>query len=614
MVGPLVAGGDPWVWTPEWGQSMTTAGIVGPVTLERTGDASIDALFVTPLDPHTIQVAVVVTNHTRDVLPARLDLDVAGDRARLDVDLPAGPGRVDTVIELGDGRLDQWQPAGSDSGGPAVHELGATLATVAGHALDRRTTHFGLRTARVVPDDAGHARYLEVNGQPVFVKAVNYIPWQHFAEVGRNFYDRDMRMLVDAHGNSVGVHAHVQSPHCYDAADDAGVLVFQDFALQWSYDSGTETNPGFVDTACRQITEMAYLLHNHPSVVYYACHNEPARMFDPRRGEDGPETDRGEAHLDAALDSTLRAVDTGRHVHRASGIGDDVHNYAGSLTGGSVYRVRERPAWFVSEYGFWTVGPQAQKFGDRGWPPDPEQMREWVSRLSFIGSTCAFVGLPSRYESLEAWAEATQAYGAALAKHQTEWFRAHRGDPFMGYRWHFWADWWGYSGGGLVDVERVPKATYEAFRDASRPRLLVGLQDGSVVPAGEVTVPIVAVNDGGDAWRDTASWEVVEGRSAVFAPDFDGARIGLPLPPDADARVAVPRDRGGVVADGELFFDAAPNAATRVGEVPVVLEPGQARTLVVRWSDTELGDQENFVHFHCPGVPEEHGPGLTVVT
>jgi beta-mannosidase len=613
MVGPLVAGGDPWVWTPEWGQSMTTAGIVGPVTLERTGDASIDALFVTPLDPHTVQVAVVVTNHTADVLPARLDLDVAGDRARLDVDLPAGPGRVDTVIELGDGRLDQWQPAGSESGGPAVHELGATLATVAGHALDRRTTRFGLRTARVVPDDADHARYLEVNGQPVFVKAVNYIPWQHFAEVGRNFYDRDMRMLVDAHGNSVGVHAHVQSPHCYDAADDAGVLVFQDFALQWSYDSGTETNPGFVDTACRQITEMAYLLHNHPSVVYYACHNEPVRMFDPRRGEDGPETDRGEAHLDAALDSTLRAVDTGRHVHRASGIGDDVHNYAGSLTGGSVYRVRERPAWFVSEYGFWTVGPQAQKFGDRGWPPDPEQMREWVSRLSFIGSTCAFVGLPSRYESLEAWAEATQAYGAALAKHQTEWFRAHRGDPFMGYRWHFWADWWGYAGGGLVDVERVPKATYEAFRDASRPRLLVGLQDGSVVPAGEVTVPMVAVNDGGDAWRDTASWEVVDARSAVFAPDFDGARIGLPLPPDADARVAVPRDRGGVVADGELFFDAAPNAATPVGEVPVVLEPGQARTLVVRWSDTELGDQENFVHFHCPGAGEEHGPGLTVI-
>lgn len=613
MVGPLEAGGDPWVWTPEWGQSKTTAGIVGPVTLERTGDASIDALFVTPLDGASVQVAVVMTNDGGEALPAHLDLDVAGDRARLEVELPPGPGRVDALVELDVGGVQPWQPAGSESGGPAVHELGAALATVDGHALDRRTTRFGLRTARVVADDAGHAQHLEVNDRPVFVKAVNYIPWQHFAEVGRSFYDRDMRMLLGAHGNSVGVHAHVQSPHCYDAADDAGVLVFQDFALQWCYDSGAETNPGFVDTACRQIAEMAYVLHNHPSVVYYACHNEPARLFDPRRGEDGPETDRGETHLDAALDSTLRAVDTGRHVHRASGIGDDVHNYAGSLTGGSVYRARERPAWFVSEYGFWTVGPQAEKFGDRGWPPDPGQMREWVSRLSFIGSTCAFAGLPSRYESLEAWSEATQWYGAALAKHQTEWFRAHRGDPFMGYRWHFWADWWGYAGGGLVDVERVPKATYDAFRDANRPRLLVGLQDASVVPTGDVAVPIVAVNDESVPWRGTASWEVVQARSAVFAPDIDGARIGLPMPPHADARVAVPRELGAVVASGELAFDAAPAAATPVGELTLAIEPGQARTLVLRWTDDELGDQENFVHFHCPAAGEQHGPGLTNV-
>ncbi|HMF04880.1 MAG TPA: hypothetical protein VKH17_08710, partial [Acidimicrobiia bacterium] len=266
MVGPLVAGGDPWVWTPEWGQSMTTGGIVGPVTLERTGDATIDALFVTPLDLHTVQVAVVATNHTGDAVPTRLDLDVGGDRGRLEVELPSGPGRVDVLIDVGDAGLEQWEPAGSESGGPAVHELNATLATVDGLPLDRRTTQFGLRTARVVADDTGHALHLEVNGRPVFVKAVNYIPWQHFAEVGRSFYDRDMRMLTDAHGNSIGVHAHVQSPHCYDAADDAGVLVFQDFALQWCYDSGTRTNPGFVDAACRQIAEMAYLLHNHPSV------------------------------------------------------------------------------------------------------------------------------------------------------------------------------------------------------------------------------------------------------------------------------------------------------------------------------------------------------------
>ena len=45
---------------------MTTAGIVGPVTLTRTGDARHRrALFVTPLDHETgrVQIAVVLTNH-----------------------------------------------------------------------------------------------------------------------------------------------------------------------------------------------------------------------------------------------------------------------------------------------------------------------------------------------------------------------------------------------------------------------------------------------------------------------------------------------------------------------------------------------------------------------
>jgi beta-mannosidase len=611
MVGPLVPGGDPWVWTPEWGQSMTTGGIVGPVTLERTGDVSLDALFVTPLDRRRVHVATVVTNHTAADIAISLELGVGDDGAALAVTAPPGSGRIDAVAEL-DG-LAPWQPAGPIPGEPVVHELHAAVATPDGQALDRRQARFGLRAAHVVPGDDGRARHLEVNGAPVFVKAVNYIPWQHFAEVGRSFYDRDMRLLRDAHGNSIGVHAHVQSPHCYDAADEAGVLVFQDFALQWCYDSGTESNPGFVDTACHQIAELAYVLHNHPGVVYYACHNEPARMFDPRRGDDGPETDRGETHLDAALESTLQAMDTGRHIHRASGIGDDVHNYAGSLTGGSLYRVRERPAWFVSEYGFWSVGPQAAKFGDHGWPPDPEQMRQWVSRLSFMGSTCAFAGLPSRYASLGDWADATQAYGAALAKYQTEWFRAHRGEPYMGYRWHFFADWWGYAGGGLVDVERVPKAPYDAFRAASRPLLLVGLQEASVVPSGRVTVPIVAVNDRDDAWRGTVSWEIVDAASAVFAPDYDGSRIGLPLPADADARVAVPRSRGATLAGGELAVEAAQTAATPAGEVAVELAPGQARTLLLRWTDPDHGPQENFVHLHCPADGEEHLPGLTQV-
>ena len=220
-----------------------------------------------------------------------------------------GPRRVDLVTDLPN--LGRWSPVHSPHGAPDLHELTA-VAVVGDRVTDRRTISFGIRTARVVTGGDGHARHLEVNGQPVFVKAVNYIPWQHFAEVGRTFYDRDMRLIAEAHGNSIGVHAHIQSPHAYDAADAAGILTFQDFPLQWFYDCGTETNPGFVEEAQRQIADMAYLLHSHPSVVYYACHNEPLRMFVPTdarrrhaRARRRRTASRRRAVRDAAIDRRL---------------------------------------------------------------------------------------------------------------------------------------------------------------------------------------------------------------------------------------------------------------------------------------------------------------------
>jgi hypothetical protein len=294
-------------------------------------------------------------------------------------------------------------------------------------------------------------------------------------------------------------------------------------------------------------------------------------------------------------------------VHEASGIGDDVHSYSGSLTGRNLYRVSELPAWFVSEYGFWTVGPHAEKFGDRGWPPTTEQMRQWVSRLSFIGSTVGFAGMPDRYPSLRAWADATEAYGAALAKHQTEWFRIHRGAPFMGYRWHFWADWWGYAGGGLVDIEREPKRTYTAFRDASRPVLVTARTDRSVFEPGEVMLPVFMINDTGGPWRGRVEWEVRDSTSDVITPDPSGFRIGLTFPDDG-VLVAVPHSQRDLVDSGTFSVDADPEASMQIGEVTVDLAPGDSRTVTFRW-----GDETNFVHLHCPWDGAEYPPGLSEV-
>jgi hypothetical protein len=271
-------------------------------------------------------------------------------------------------------------------------------------------------------------------------------------------------------------------------------------------------------------------------------------MFFPGQAPD-PDNDVDNQVLDEALESRLREVELpdhagSRHVHRASGIGDDIHMYEGSLAGGDVYRVRQHAGWFVSEYGFWTVGEAHPAWGDQGWPPDRFADWEWLSRLSFGPNTMCYAGLPDRYASADAWREATEAYGAYLAKYQTEWIRMNRGRPFWAYRWHFFADWWGWAGGGLLDVDRQPKATYRALADASRSLLVATSLPSSVAaPSEPLDFGVVAVNERRSPIKSLAvQWRWLRTRtSLVIGVDAEAtSRYQMIASPTPGAMVALP--------------------------------------------------------------------------
>lgn len=605
-------------WTPRLAQSMTTGGITGPVRLRGTGIARVNALLVTPLDPERgiVHLAIVISNDGAMEVDADLEIGVSPSsdlrelhegwlRARL---FP-GANRIDARVTIPNPRV-WWPDSHADLGKPETYAIWCAVS-VGGVKSDSKTVRCGLRTALV----DGDPKRLIVNGRSVFVQAANYIPRQHFAAIdaSSDFYRRDMRLASAAHLNSFGVHGHLQSPHCYTAADEAGILIFQDFALQWHYDSGRKTNPGFIDNACRQIADMAYTFWNHPSIVYWACHNEPTAMFIPDQQPD-EDYDTDNQILDEALERALRKVEPLRHVHRASGIGDDLHLYDGSLSGGNVYGVRKRSAWFVSEYGFWTLGPQSLRWNELGWPPDDYQMKNWLSRLSFGPSTMSFAGLPERYPSFDAWQRATEAYGAFLAKYQTEWMRMNRGAPFMAIRWHFFADWWGWAGGGLVDVDRKPKATYAALQAASRPVLVATSLPRTVfAPGAQLEFPIVGINETRAAVRFDVSWRWrrIE-RSIVIGVDEEVNARYVWSRPTAGAMVAVPFDEAGeVIASGNLSGSVAPEAAATLGTLTLAApdEEFAGATLELRWGDA----QSSWYHVMAARDGWFCGPGAFVV-
>src|SRR5207248_1867563 len=74
-----------------------------------------------------------------------------------------------------------------------------------------------------------------LNGHRLFLKGNNYAPGDtRIATMTRERYLHDLTMARDANMNFMRIHAHVEKPELYDVADELGILLWQDFPLQWS--------------------------------------------------------------------------------------------------------------------------------------------------------------------------------------------------------------------------------------------------------------------------------------------------------------------------------------------------------------------------------------------
>lgn len=605
-------GGMPGVSTPGWtpveGQSMPTGGITAGVALRATGPVRIDAVFATPSDKH-LNIAVLATNRTAEPLGMQLGIAVEGIqsyRGAVGATLASGANRIDLTTELADAAT--WSPDASGSR-PALYEMTAT-AMAEGVVSDSRSITFGFRTFGLEATSPQSWRF-RLNQKPVGIRGANYIPTQHFAGIDSDWYQRDFALAAGLGLNSLGLHAHQQPASFYDAADRAGLLVFQDFSLQWNYESDESLNRGFRERASKMAAEMAYTLWNHPSVVYWCCHNEPPYAWAPESVED-VSGDRDNRVLDRLLRDRLASVDPSRPVIEASGA-VDAHKYEGSLAGGALGDFAAEPAGYVSEFGFPAPAWSSALWGDQGWPPDAETLREWAGRLSCFGTTATYVGAPERYSCPQDWIYACQRYGAHLLKSQTETMRTWPGSNFMV---HMLTDWWGYAGMGLVDVNRRPKLGYRWLRDALAPLLVLISHPGNVFAPGEaVSLPVwVASDREHDTNALVVTWRLCRMRETEIITSDPAASVlggtGIAAPEGHSVALA----RGEVVVSeletGRFYAPVGARSSVRAGEISFTTPPESpcGYTVFLEW-ENPLGESgQNWFHFAVLG--DRVSPGL----
>jgi beta-mannosidase len=360
------------------GQSYNTGGIWNRVFIRTHGAVTVEAVLLrAELEGESpgLRAEVRLKNRSSKQKTS-LQLECVpenfkgqGYAARAKVEIPKGESVHH--IELKTPDVKHWQP----------WDLGFSfLYAVSVNVLNSTsTTLFGFRSVQV---DENYQ--WTVNGQRYFVRGSNYLASQWLAELlfpeitfeknhpfgGRRDaapFKTDVELMKQANLNMIRVHAHVLPREFHEACDRAGIMVWQDFPLQWGYSD----EPAFHTEAERQARAMIEMLYNHPSIVTWCMHNESPWSAHWMAELKDETYDQAQNHaLDERLQKAGQQADPTRHVHINSGTGDG-HAYPGWYETHWREYARLPGSPFCTEYGAQAL-PVKQSLLDtfKEWGPD----------------------------------------------------------------------------------------------------------------------------------------------------------------------------------------------------------------------------------------------------
>ena len=559
---------------PDW----NPGGIWRPVRLHETGPVRLARLRVTCAEA-TSQLAILsfravldaadgTTIELRTTVGAK-DADVTLAEVVEEHTLAAGENRVEWRLGVDDPPL--WWPH-------ALGDADLVDVTVEVRMLDRaepsdaRTLRTGLRKIAL------SSWIASVNGERLFLKGTNQGPTRMaLGEATPAELRADVDLAKEAGLDLFRVHAHVSRPELYEAADEAGMLVWQDLPLQWGYARGTRKQ------AVRQAREAVDLLAHHPSIALWCAHNEPLTIdVEPGAAMDLKATARktvrgmvlpswNKTVLDSSLRRALEKADKSRPVIAHSGLPTgDSHLYFGWYHGDErdlpgALGVWPRLGRFVSEFGAQAVPDSAEFLDPASWPDlDWDRLaRTHALQRTFFERH----GLdPAAFATFDDWRDATQAYQANLLRRHVETLRRLKYRPAGGFAQFCFAD--GHPGitWSVLDHERRPKLGYDSLRAACAPVIVVADRPDEVYEPGDAAAfDVHVVSDrreplDGLVVSATLSWDGGEHhRSWTGAVPADACVRIATLPfvvPDAPGRLTLDLALSGAGIDASNRYES----------------------------------------------------------
>lgn len=494
-------------------------GIWLPVEIIRTGEVRIDHTrmrvdnlrqdSVARLDCRVLLDAQVATWAQLHISLTPHNFEGHAQVYKRDVDLSAGSNGVEMSMAVEDPKL--WWT--HDQGFPFLYRVTVGVNTSGGRSpSDTVEFNFGLRTFEMRDWSA----YL--NGRRMFIRGNNYGPGDtRLATMTRERFRRDLELAKEANMNMLRLHAHVEHPAFYEVADELGLLVWQDFPLQWSY------SKEILPEALRQVELMVRQIYNHPSVAIWCTHNEPGIQPEPngRRWWWVAKTlfslqfyNWNRDRLDTQLKRRVEELDDSRFVVRSSGEwrvpvlrkGTDSHVYYGWYRRPDPAKKLEGLAKrlsFVTEFG-------AQSF-----PNYESSTRFMAKELAQIDWRRLEARHSLQRQIMDQWLnldsftdlrhliDASQDHQISVNRAYIDRLRYQKYRPTGGVLAFSFHDPNPAVQWSVLDYWRVPKRSYYHMQRAFHPQYVFTLLERSVYAVGEeIAVPIYIVNDSPEAYDE----------------------------------------------------------------------------------------------------------------
>ena len=419
----------PGSWHPRYGQNHGTGGIWNNIVIEETG-------------PIRIRQALVTPKLSADYTRARVSV-------RITIQKGAKQYSFTKIITINKPRL--WWT--QDQGQPQLYRITVTAGT------ESKEVVFGIREVKFDKDEN-----LFLNGRRIFIRGTNIIPEEYLSQYTPDRIAGDIQLALNANINALRLHAHVNRPEFYSACDRAGILVWQDFPLQWEY---SNTN-SFINDACRQCRDMVTQLYNHPSIFLWCCHNEPLKS---------------KKRLDPRLAREVSQIDKTRIIMQSSDF--DRHPYPGWFVGKMEYFNSLPGCPLVTEFGAQALPslPSLKKIipSQSLWPPD---WQKW-SYYNFVYDQTFHNSPVRKGKTLRAFIANSQSYQVELLKFSIEQYRAHKFTKVTGLFHFMLVDPWPCISYSVIDYFRKKKPGYSALQSAFQPVLLIFHPEKAIFSIGD---------------------------------------------------------------------------------------------------------------------------------